>query len=188
MLSGVPALIAKFAQCNNHAEQAAQVAQEELLHLERSVGVIDLGLELINPVIEPGEMLPNVIGINLVLVGEICDHHVVGVESMLHHPLALEDLLLHCFEPRLHASGLLGPLIITDVQHPITHLDRLRVLQHSRKDHHNRRVLAHNELFGRLREAEGQLVDLRVRLDQVGPERDALRDEGARLHQEVELL
>ena len=42
-------------------------------------------------------------------------------------------MLLHCFEPRLHASGLLGPLNITDVQNPLTHLDRLRVLQHSRQ-------------------------------------------------------
>ncbi|KAE8769517.1 DNA-directed RNA polymerase subunit beta [Hordeum vulgare] len=54
-----------------------------------SAGVIDLGLEVINPVIEPGEVLPNVIGINPVLVGELRDHHVVGVESTLHHPLAL---------------------------------------------------------------------------------------------------
>ncbi|KAE8809260.1 Endoglucanase 3 [Hordeum vulgare] len=71
-------------------------------------GVIDLGLELINPIIEPREVLPNVIGINPVLVGELRDHHVVGVESTLHHPLALEDLLLHSFEPRLHASVFLG--------------------------------------------------------------------------------
>ena len=92
--------------------------------------VIDLGLEVINSVIEPGEVLPDVVGINLVLVGELRDHHVVGVESTLHHHLALEDLLLHCFEPRLHASGLLRPLDITDVQHPLMHLDRLRVLQH----------------------------------------------------------
>ncbi|KAE8786445.1 hypothetical protein D1007_39666 [Hordeum vulgare] len=95
--------------------------------------VIDLGLDVINSVIEPGEVLPDVIGIDLVLVGELRDHHVVGVESTFHHPLSLEDLLLHCFEPRLHASGLLGPLNITDAQHPIAHLDRLRVLQHSRE-------------------------------------------------------
>ena len=88
---------------------------------------------MINSVIEPGEVLPDVIGIDLVLVGELRDHRVVGVESTLHHPLALEDLLLHCFEPRLHASGLLRPLNITDVQHPLTHLDRLRVLQHFRE-------------------------------------------------------
>ncbi|KAE8807926.1 40S ribosomal protein S5-1 [Hordeum vulgare] len=44
--------------------------------------VTDLGLELINLVIEPGEVLPNVIGINRVLVGELRDHHVVGVESI----------------------------------------------------------------------------------------------------------
>ncbi|KAE8774178.1 DNA-directed RNA polymerase subunit beta [Hordeum vulgare] len=107
------------------------VSQRKRLWFEK-MQVIDLGLEVINPVIEPGEVLPNIIDINLVLVGELRDHHVVGVESMLHHPLALEDLLFHCFEPRLHDSGLLGPLNITDVQHPLTHLDRLRVLQHSR--------------------------------------------------------
>ncbi|KAE8778666.1 DNA-directed RNA polymerase subunit beta [Hordeum vulgare] len=90
--------------------------------------VIDLGLEVINSVIEPGEVLPDVIGIDLVLVGELRDHHVVGVESTLHHPLSLEDLFLHCFEPRLHASGLPGPLNITDMQHPLTHINRLRVL------------------------------------------------------------
>ncbi|KAE8803440.1 Alpha-L-arabinofuranosidase 1 [Hordeum vulgare] len=93
----------------------------------------DLALKLINPIIEPGEVFPNVNGIHLVLAGELHDHHVIGVESTLHHPLALEDLLLHCFEPRLHASSLLRPLNITDVQHPLAHLDRLRVFQHFRE-------------------------------------------------------
>ncbi|KAE8774079.1 40S ribosomal protein S5-1 [Hordeum vulgare] len=68
-----------------------------------------LGLEVINSVIEPGEVLPDVIGIDLMLVGELHDHHVVGVESTLHHPLALEDLLLHCFEPRSTLLVFLGP-------------------------------------------------------------------------------
>ncbi|KAE8782366.1 hypothetical protein D1007_44284 [Hordeum vulgare] len=77
--------------------------------------VIDLALKLINPVIDPGEVFPNVNGIHLVLAGELRDHHVVGVESTLHHPLALEDLLLHCFESRLHAFGIFRPLNITDV-------------------------------------------------------------------------
>ncbi|KAE8808504.1 40S ribosomal protein S5-1 [Hordeum vulgare] len=67
---------------------------------------IYLALKLINPVIEPGEVFPNVNGIHLVIASELHDHRVVGVESTLHHPLALEDLLLHCFEPRLHASAL----------------------------------------------------------------------------------
>ena len=52
---------------------------------------------------------------------------------MLHHPLTLENLLLHCFEPRLHDSVPLQSLSITDVQQPITHLNGLRVLQHLRK-------------------------------------------------------
>ena len=64
------------------------------------------------------------------VVGELCDHHLVGIESTLHHPLALENLLLNCFESCLHASGPLRALNIADVQHPLTHLNGLRVLQH----------------------------------------------------------
>ena len=76
---------------------------------------------------------PNVIGIQLVVVGELRDHHVVSVESTFHHPLALENLLFHCFEPRLHTSGPPWSLDIADVQQPIMHLNGLRVLQHLRK-------------------------------------------------------
>ena len=74
--------------------------------------------------------LPNVLGIQLVVVGELRDHHVVGVESAFHHPLALENMLLHCFESCLYASGPIWSLDIADVQQPITHLNCLRVLQH----------------------------------------------------------
>ena len=95
--------------------------------------VIDLALKLVNPILKPGEVFPNINGIHLVIASELRDQRVVGVESTLHHPLALEDLLLHCFEPRLHASGLLRPLNVTDVQHPLAHLDRLRVFQHFRE-------------------------------------------------------
>ena len=66
-------------------------------------------------------------------MGKLRGDHVIGIESSFHHPLALEDLLLHCLEPCIHASGLLWPLNITDVQHPLMHLDRLRVLQHLRE-------------------------------------------------------
>ena len=75
----------------------------------------------------------DVLGIHLLIVGELCDHQVTGVESPFHHPLTLENLRLHCFESCLHASGLLWPLNITDVQHPLMHLNGLRVLQHLRK-------------------------------------------------------
>ena len=77
--------------------------------------------------------LPNVLGVQLVVVGELRDHHVVGVESMFHHPLALENLLFHSFEFCLHASGTPWSLHIADVQHPITHLNGLRVSQHLRE-------------------------------------------------------
>ena len=56
--------------------------------------------------------------IHLVITGEIRNHDVIGVESTLHHPLALEDILLHGFEPSLHGSLPLGPLNIPDVEHP----------------------------------------------------------------------
>ena len=95
--------------------------------------VIDLGLEALNFLVKLEDGLPNVLGIQLVVVGELRDHHVVGVESAFHHPLALENLLLHGFEPRLHASGPLRSLNITDVQQPITHLNGLRVSQHLRE-------------------------------------------------------
>ncbi|KAE8774424.1 DNA-directed RNA polymerase subunit beta [Hordeum vulgare] len=98
--------------------RAGEERQREEEWAESGGFVIDLGLEVINSVIESGEVLPDVIGIDLVLVGELRDLHVVGVESTLHHPLALEDLLFHCFEPRLHASGLLGPLNIMDMNIP----------------------------------------------------------------------
>ena len=74
--------------------------------------------------------LPDVLGIQLVIVGELRDLHVIGVESTLCHPLELENLLLHCFKSCLHASGLLRTLNIADVQHPLTHLNGLRVWQH----------------------------------------------------------
>ena len=59
--------------------------------------------------------LLNDIGIQLVIVGELRDHHLFGVESTLHHPLTLENLLLHCFESCLHVSGLLWPFNIANV-------------------------------------------------------------------------
>ena len=70
---------------------------------------------------------------SLVVVGELRDHYVVGVKSTPHHLLALENLLLHCLEPCLHASGPPWSLNIADVQQPSTHLNGLRVLQHLRE-------------------------------------------------------
>ena len=77
--------------------------------------VIDLGLEVLDFIMKLEDGFPNVLGIQLVVVGELRDHHLVGVESTLHHPLALENLLLHCFESCLHASGPPLSLNITDV-------------------------------------------------------------------------
>ena len=71
--------------------------------------------------------------IHLVITGEIRNHEVIGIEFMVHHPLALDDLLLRGFEPDLHGSHLLGPLNISDVEHPLMHHDGLRVLHHLRQ-------------------------------------------------------
>ncbi|KAE8817195.1 hypothetical protein D1007_05409 [Hordeum vulgare] len=62
------------------AESGTVVSQTGGLRKDK---VIDLALELINPVIEPGEVLPNVNCIHLVIDGELRNHHVVGVESTL---------------------------------------------------------------------------------------------------------
>src|SRR3990170_4021656 len=79
--------------------------------------VIDLGLEMLDFLMKLEDGLPNVLGIQLVIMGKFSDHQVIGIESTFHHPLALEDLLLHCFEPCHHASGPLWSFNIMDVQH-----------------------------------------------------------------------
>ena len=79
---------------------------------------MDLGLDVPDLLMKLEDGLPNVLGIQLVVVGELHDHQVISFESSFHYPLTLENLLLHCLEPCLHASGLLRSLNITDLQHP----------------------------------------------------------------------
>ena len=95
--------------------------------------VIDLGLEVLDFLMKLEDGLPNVLGVQLVVAGELHDHYMIGVESMFHHLLALENLLVHFLEPCLHASGPPRSLNIVDVQQPLTHLNGLRVLQHLHK-------------------------------------------------------
>ena len=95
--------------------------------------VIDLGLEVLDFLMKLEDGLPNVLDVQLVVVGELRDHYVIGVGSTLHHLLTLENLLLHCLDPCLRASGPPWSLNIADVQQPITHLNGLRVLQHLRE-------------------------------------------------------
>ena len=95
--------------------------------------VIDLGLEVLDFLMKLKDGLPNVLDIQLVVVCELRDHNVIGIESTLHHLLTLENLLLQRLEPCLHASGLPWSLNIADVQQPLTHLNGLRVLQHLRE-------------------------------------------------------
>ena len=66
--------------------------------------VIDLGLEVLDFLMKLEDGLPNVLDVQLVVVGELCDHNVIGIESTLHHLLTLENLLLQCLEPCLRAS------------------------------------------------------------------------------------
>ena len=77
--------------------------------------------------------LPNVLDVQLVVVGELRDHNVIGVESTLHHLPTLENLLLQCLEPCPRASGPPWSLNIADVQQPLTHLNGLRVSRHLRE-------------------------------------------------------
>mgnify|MGYP005842248689 CR=1 FL=1 len=81
----------------------------------------DLVLEVIDLALEE---------VDLVVEGVVRDHEVIGIASTFHHPLAPEDLLLHSFKPSLHGSRPLGALHIADVEHPLTHLDSLRLLHH----------------------------------------------------------
>ena len=92
-----------------------------------------MGLEVLDFLVELEDGLPNDLGIQLVVVGELRDHHLVGVESTLHHPLTLENFLLHGFELCLYAPSTPWSLHIADVQHPLMHLYGLRVMQHLRK-------------------------------------------------------
>ena len=92
--------------------------------------IIDLALQKIDLLVEGEDDVLHRPAIHHVITGELCDHGVIGIESTLHHPLALEDLLLHHLEPGLHVSHLLGPLNIPYVEHPLMHLNGLRVLHH----------------------------------------------------------
>ncbi|EMS47508.1 DNA-directed RNA polymerase subunit beta [Triticum urartu] len=95
--------------------------------------VIDLGLEVLDFLMKLEDALPNVLDVQLVVVGELCDHNVIGIEPTLHHLLTLVNFLLQCLEPCLRASGLPWSLNIADVQQHLTHLNGLRVLQHFRE-------------------------------------------------------
>ena len=92
--------------------------------------VIDLALEEVDLLVEGEDDVLHGLAIHLEITSKVRDHEVIGIESTLHHPLALEDVLLHSSKPGLHGSSPLGSLHIADVQHPITHLDSLRVMHH----------------------------------------------------------
>ena len=90
--------------------------------------VVDLALEEVDLIIEGEDDVLHGLAIHLEITGVVLDHEVIGIESTFHHPLALEDLLLHGFEPGIHDSRPHGPLNISYVEHPLMHLDGLRVL------------------------------------------------------------
>ena len=92
--------------------------------------IVDLAMEEVDLLVEGEDDVLYGLAIHLEIKGIIRDHEVIGIKSMFHLPLAPEDVLLHSFKPGLHGSSPLGSLHIADVQHPITHLDSLRVLHH----------------------------------------------------------
>ena len=92
--------------------------------------IIDLALEEVDLLVEGEDDVLHGLDIHLEITGKLRDHEVIGIETMFHHPLAPEDFLLHSFKPGLHGSRALGTLLIADEQHPLMHLDGLRVLHH----------------------------------------------------------
>ncbi|KAE8771141.1 hypothetical protein D1007_57007 [Hordeum vulgare] len=91
--------------------------------------VMDLAMEEVDLLVEGEDNVLHGLAIHLEISGVVRNHEVIGIEPTFHHPLAPEDFLLHSFKPDLHRSSRLG-LHIADVQHPIAHLDSLRVLHH----------------------------------------------------------
>ena len=92
--------------------------------------IVDLALEEVDLLAEGEDNVLHGHAIHLEIMSKVCDHEVIGIESTLHNSLSLEDLLLHSFKPSLHGSRPLGTLHITDVKHPLMHLDDLRMLHH----------------------------------------------------------
>ena len=72
--------------------------------------IINLALEEVDLLVEGEDDVLRGLAIHLEITGKVRDHEVIGIESTLHHPL--------------------GTLHIADVEHPIMHLDGLRVLHH----------------------------------------------------------
>ena len=68
-----------------------------------------MGLEVLDFLMKLEDGLPNVLGVQLVVVGELHDQHLVGVKSTLYHPLALENLLFHRSSFVSTLPVLLGP-------------------------------------------------------------------------------
>ncbi|KAE8772972.1 hypothetical protein D1007_54941 [Hordeum vulgare] len=94
------------------------------------IQVMDMDMEEVDLLIEGEDDVLRVLAIHLEITGVVRDHEVIGIEPMFHHPLALEDFLLHSFKHVLRGFSPLRSLHIMDVQHPIAHLDSLRVLHH----------------------------------------------------------
>ena len=82
--------------------------------------VVDLALEEVYLLVEGEDDVLHGLAIHLEITGVVRDHEVIGIESTFHHPLALEDLMLHSFEPGLHGPRPLGTLDVPDVEHPLS--------------------------------------------------------------------
>ncbi|KAE8798241.1 hypothetical protein D1007_26535 [Hordeum vulgare] len=89
-----------------------------------------MAMEEVDLLIEGEDDVLHGLAIHLEITGVVRDYEVIGIDPTFHHPLAPEDFLLHRFKPGLQGSSPLGSLHIADVQHPIAHLDILRVLHH----------------------------------------------------------
>ena len=92
--------------------------------------IIDLALEKVDLLVEGEYDVLQGLAIHLEITAEVRDHEVIGIEPTLHHPFAPEDVLIYSFKPGLHGSRPLGTWHIAEVNHPLMHLDDLRVLHY----------------------------------------------------------
>src|SRR6266516_4843705 len=60
--------------------------------------IIDLTLQKVDLLVEGEDDVLHGFAIHLEITGVLCNHEVIGIESMFNHPLALEHLLLHSFK------------------------------------------------------------------------------------------
>ena len=66
-----------------------------LIFKDLALKIVDLAMEEVDLLVDGEDDVLYGLAIHLEITGIVRDHEVIGIESTLHHPLALEDVLLH---------------------------------------------------------------------------------------------